>query len=163
MPPRRLPWSGGGGLRATHSLKYQPPSVFLSSELSCTAARPVLARGLALVSRAAGPGQAISHRRITLQEVSLLVAELPPDPVGVDRQVLQFAGVARTPDVLQDHPAGTDLSGIAGQEGKEVEFPGREVDRPAAVDGFAVDQIQVQGADAQLCRAFLPAAGSVMP
>src|SRR5580693_10388586 len=97
--------------------------------------------------QAVGPGEAISHRRVTLQEVSLLVVEFAPDPVGVDLEVVQFAGVAGTPDVLQDHPAGADFSGVPGEESEEVKFPGREVERPAVKGSLAVHEVEMQGAD----------------
>jgi hypothetical protein len=42
--------------------------------------------------------------------------------VGVDLQIVQFGAIARTPDVLQDHPAGADLSGVPGEESQKVKF-----------------------------------------
>src|SRR5258708_29480586 len=68
--------------------------------------------------------QPVTDSRVALQELPILVVELAPDSVGVDLQVVQFSTVAGTPDALQDHPAGADLSGVAGAGGGGVEVFG---------------------------------------
>src|SRR5258708_15922539 len=62
----------------------------------------------------------VADSRVALQELAVLVVELAADSVGVDLQVVQFPVVTGTPDVLQDHPAGADLSGVAGTAGTQV-------------------------------------------
>src|SRR5258708_26364539 len=69
----------------------------------------------------------VTDSRVALQELPILVVELAPDSVGVDLQVVQFSTVAGTPDALQDHPAGADLSGVAGEGGEEIQLFGCEV------------------------------------
>ena len=79
-----------------------------------------------------GGGEPVPDGRVALQEPPLLVVELAPDPVGVDLEVVQFAGVGGTLDVLEDHPAGADFSRVPGEVGEEVEFSGRQVEGTAA-------------------------------
>src|SRR5258708_25911479 len=76
----------------------------------------------------------VTDSRVALQELPILVVELAPDSVGVDLQVVQFSTVAGTPDALQDHPAGADLSGVAGEVGEESEPLWRWVEG-AAIEG----------------------------
>ena len=88
-------------------------------------------RGRRWPAGAAAPGSAafarrrqpVADRRVALQEQPALVAELAPDPVGIDLQVVDLVPVAGAPDVFQDHPAGADLARVAGEVGQEVELP----------------------------------------
>src|ERR1700730_10507727 len=98
-------------------------------------------------------GEPVADGGVALQELPVLVAELAPDAVGVDLQVVVFAAVTGTPDVLQDHPAGADLSRVPSEVGKEVEFFGREVEGTAVEGGLAVDEVEMQGPGVEVGRA----------
>src|SRR5580700_11964076 len=108
-----------------------------------------------------GRGESVPDGRVALQELPLLVVEFAPDPVGVDLEVVQFAGVGGTPDVLEDHPAGADFSGVPGEEGEEVKLSGGEVERSAVKGGLAVYEVEMQGADVKLRRVVFAVVGTV--
>ena len=47
------------------------------------------------------------------QDVTVLIAELLAQPVGVDAHVVGLLAIARTPHVLEDHVVGADLAGVS--------------------------------------------------
>src|SRR5258708_40300738 len=120
---------GGRGRQGEHAcMSASDPGALSAGDISCRRRKPV------------------TDSRVALQELPILVVELAPDSVGVDLQVVQFSTVAGTPDALQDHPAGADLSGVAGEVGEEVELFGREVEGTAIEGGLPVDEVEMQGA-----------------
>src|SRR5215470_331024 len=121
--------------------------------------------GVSLVWRCrsvAGQGEPVADRWVALQQFSSFIAELPPYPVRVHLEVVQFLDVAGTPHVLEDHPPGADLAGVAGEVGEEAELSGGEIQGAAAPGCLAVHEVEVQVTDVELGG--LPVAwGGLMP
>ena len=63
---------------------------------------------------------------------------------------MEFLFVARPPDVLQDHSAGTDFANVVGEVGEELELLGREIEGVAVEGGLVMHEVEVKGSDDQL-------------
>ena len=94
---------------------------------------------MALPGSVAGEGELVADGGVALQQFPAFIAEPAADPSCVRLEVVQFLDVAGFPDVLEDHPAGANLPGVAGEVAKEVEFSGGEVQGSAAQGRLIVD------------------------
>ena len=86
------------------------------------------------------------------QHPSVGVAELAPQPVGVDADIPRLLAVAGGPDGQQDHLVRADLPGMAGEEAEEGELVRGELQRPPVEPGGQVDEIERDPADVHLGR-----------
>jgi len=86
-----------------------------------------------------GEGERVADGGVALQQFPAFIAELAADPSCVHPEVVPFLDVAGSPDVLEDHPAGANLAGVAGEVAEEVEFSGGEIQGSAAQGRLAVD------------------------
>jgi hypothetical protein len=91
-----------------------------------------------------GPGG--SRPGVALEERAALVAQFPADAVGVHLEVLEFAAVAGAPYVLEDHPPGADLAGVAGEVGEQLELPRVRSTGAAVERGLVAEEVEAERA-----------------